>query len=70
MTRTRSTRDNRVVIVSLTEDGRQIAQRTALQGVPLLRERVKTLPPERLLRLHDAMTDIIELLELENVNDR
>jgi DNA-binding MarR family transcriptional regulator len=65
VTRVRSARDHRVVIVSLTEAGREVAQGLPLQGVPLLRERVKTLPPERLARLHGAMTDLIELLEIE-----
>jgi DNA-binding MarR family transcriptional regulator len=65
VTRARSARDNRVVIVSLTEAGREAAQRTSLQGVPLLRERLKDLPLERLARLHEAMADIVELLDGE-----
>lgn len=65
VTRARSARDHRVVIVSLTEAGCEVAQGLPLQGMPLLRERVKTLPPERLARLHGAMTDMMELLEIE-----
>ena len=65
VTRARSERDHRVVIVSLTEAGCETAQGMPLQGMPLLRERVKTLPPEQLARLHGAMTDMMELLEIE-----
>ncbi len=66
VTRARSQVDNRVVIVSLTPAGREIAQQTPLGGVPLLRERLKTLPVERLARIHAAVTDIMNLLEIDN----
>ena len=72
VTRTRSAQDNRKVIVELTPSGREVAQRTPLHGMPLLRERLKTLPPDKLTRIHDAMQDILELLEIEreSVHDR
>jgi DNA-binding MarR family transcriptional regulator len=66
VTRTRSERDHRVVIVSLTPAGGKLASSTQLGGVPLLREKLKTLPPERLARIHAAMTDMMDLLEIEN----
>jgi DNA-binding MarR family transcriptional regulator len=66
VTRTRSTADHRVVNVALTDAGREIAQNTSLGGVPLLREKLKTLPPERLARIHAAMTDMMDLMEIEN----
>lgn len=66
VTRARSEADNRVVIVSLTPAGREISSNTELGGVPLLREKLKTLPVERLARIHAAMTDMMELLEIEN----
>jgi DNA-binding MarR family transcriptional regulator len=66
VTRVRSKEDNRVVIVSLTPAGGEIAQATQPGGVPLLRERLKTLPMERLARIHAAMTDMMGLLEIEN----
>jgi DNA-binding MarR family transcriptional regulator len=66
VTRVRSKEDNRVVIVSLTRAGHEIAQATHLGGVPLLRERLKTLPTERLIRIHAAMADLMDLLEIEN----
>ena len=64
--RTRSHRDNRVVVVSLTKQGKEIADRVPLDGVPLLRERLKDLPPDRLAVIRDAMADISKILDLAN----
>ena len=64
--RTRSQADNRVVIVSLTPAGREISSNAQLGGVPLLREKLKTIPHERLARIHAAMTDMMNLLEIDN----
>lgn len=64
--RTRSHQDNRVVVVSLTEQGKEIADRVPLDGVPLLRERLKDLPPDRLAVIRDAMSDIAKILDLAN----
>ena len=64
VTRTRSQRDNRVVIVELTPTGREIAERTPLGGLPLLRRRLKTLPKDRLSRINEALTEIMQLLEV------
>lgn len=64
VTRSRSTTDNRVVLVTLTPAGREAAQRTPLQGIPLLREKLKALPPRRLARVRDALAEIQELLEI------
>ena len=66
VTRTRCPTDNRVVIVELTQAGREISSDTELGGVPLLREKLKTMPPERLAQIHAAMTDMMDLLEIEN----
>jgi DNA-binding MarR family transcriptional regulator len=66
VTRTRSQEDHRVVIVSLTPAGHRVASSTQLDGVPLLREKLKTLPAERLARIHAAMTDMMDLMEIEN----
>ncbi len=62
--RTRSPADNRVVRVSLTPAGRDLAQATPLEGIPLLREKLKALPPERLAALRDALAEIGALLEI------
>lgn len=64
VTRTRSREDNRVVFVRVTSTGREIVQKTPLGGVPLLREALKTLPPERLGVVHDAMETMVDLLEI------
>jgi DNA-binding MarR family transcriptional regulator len=64
VTRTRSEEDNRVVLADLTEAGREFAQNAPLGGIPLLRERLKTLPPPRLAVISDALTDLVELLEI------
>jgi DNA-binding MarR family transcriptional regulator len=66
VTRTRSSVDNRVVIVDLTPAGREIALRTPLAGLPLLRRRLNTLPKERLLLVNEALGEMLQLLE---VND-
>ena len=64
VTRTRSEEDNRVVLADLTEAGREFAQNAPLGGIPLLRERLKTLPQPRLAVISDALTDLVELLEI------
>jgi DNA-binding MarR family transcriptional regulator len=67
VTRTRSQADNRVVLVDITPSGREIVQRTPLGGIPLLREALKTLPPERLDVVHEAMSTLNEVLGIQNV---
>ena len=64
VSRMRSPLDNRSVIVTLTPAGRKLARSLTLGGIPLLRERLKTLPPDRLQRVHDAMSDLQQLLEI------
>jgi DNA-binding MarR family transcriptional regulator len=63
VTRTRSPTDNRVVMVEITDQGRDLVAQTPLGGIPLLREALKTLPPERLARIHEALSTMNELLE-------
>lgn len=64
--RTRSVEDNRVVLVSLTPSGRESAQNAPLGGIPLLRERLKALPPERLAMIHKALAEIKQILEIDD----
>jgi DNA-binding MarR family transcriptional regulator len=64
VTRTRSEADNRVVFVDLTPSGREIAEQTSLGGIPLLREKLKSLPPERLAAIDEAMAEMLRLLEI------
>ena len=66
VTRTRSNVDNRVVIVDLTPAGREIALRTPLAGLPLLRRRLGTLPKERLLLVNEALGEMLQLLGVNN----
>jgi DNA-binding MarR family transcriptional regulator len=63
LTRTRSPDDHRVVLVEVTDQGRELVERTPLGGIPLLREALKTLPPERLSLVHEALVTMNELLE-------
>ena len=63
--RMRSEEDNRVVLVSLTPAGREFAQSAPLGGIPLLRERLKALPAERLALIDQALAKIVDLLEIE-----
>jgi len=62
--RTRSTEDNRVVIIEITTSGRNLAQTTAIAGIGLLRRRLPTLSDERLHVINEALTDIIDLMEV------
>lgn len=64
VTRARSEADNRVVVVTLTPAGREAALRTPLRGIPLLREKLKALPPERLVRVREVMAELEALLEI------
>jgi len=64
VTRTRSESDQRFVLVDLTEAGREFAQDAPLGGIPLLRERLRALPPERLALINQALTDLNQLLEI------
>ena len=69
VTRTRSTQDNRVVMVALTETGRLLAETTPLAGIALLRQRLHDLPPERLHRLAAALTEIMTLMEVSETDE-
>jgi DNA-binding MarR family transcriptional regulator len=62
--RRRSTEDSRVVFVGLTSEGERLAEETPLGGIPLLRERVKTLPPEQLTLIDEALSNLIEIMEI------
>ena len=63
VTRTRSPDDHRVVMVEITDQGRELVARTPLGGIPLLREALKTLPPDRLDLIHKALATMNELVE-------
>ena len=65
-TRTRSESDHRVVLVELTEAGREFARSAPLGGIPLLRERLRELPADRLERMNATLTELNDLLEICN----
>lgn len=62
--RARSEPDSRLVVVTLTPTGHEVALKTPLQGIPLLRERLKALPPQRLARIRDVLVELRDLLEI------
>jgi DNA-binding MarR family transcriptional regulator len=64
--RVRSKEDNRVVLVSLTPYGREFAQSAPVGGIPLLRERLKALPLERVALIHKVLADIMQILEIDD----
>jgi DNA-binding MarR family transcriptional regulator len=66
VTRTRSCADHRVVLVDVTPEGRELAARTPLGGIPLLREALRALPEERLVVVREAMATLLEILEMED----
>ena len=62
--RTRSEEDNRVVIIELTESGRELAQTTEIAGIGLLRRRLPDLSDEQLAVINQALGDIMEMMEV------
>jgi DNA-binding MarR family transcriptional regulator len=67
VTRTRSHKDNRVVIVELTSVGQEIAENTPLGGLPLLRRRLANLPQERLSEIRDVLREMTKLMEVNDI---
>lgn len=66
VTRTRSEADQRVVLVALTEKGRDLSLSAPLGGIPLLRERLRTLPAVRLADIRDTFISLTELLDFDD----
>ena len=62
VTRTRSQADNRVVLVSLTPEGHDLARKTPLGGLPLLRRELQSLPEERLIEMLSMLEEIQQLM--------
>jgi DNA-binding MarR family transcriptional regulator len=63
--RTRSKQDSRVVLAELTEAGRELVEKAPLGGIGLLRKRLLELEPERLQVIHQALTDLVDILEID-----
>jgi len=66
VTRTRSPKDSRVVLVDVTPRGQELVQKTPLGGIALLRKTLQTLPVERLAAVQDAIATLVDLLEIEH----
>jgi len=64
VTRTRSAADNRVVIVTLTDAGRALAENAPMGGIPLLRRRLNTLPSAKLALIDEALAELMHLMEV------
>lgn len=62
--RERSREDNRVVHVSLTEAGRAVSESTPLNGLPLLRERLRDVGPAELRRIATSIEFLLDVLEV------
>jgi len=50
----------------VTPEGRELAERTPLGGIPRLREALRALPEEPLVVISEAMTILVEILEMED----
>ena len=66
VSRQRCKRDNRVVFVELTAAGRELAESTPLGGIPLLREKMHTLSPNKLVLVDEALTELIKIVGMES----
>jgi len=55
-----------LVLVTATEAGRAFALHAPLGGIPLLRERLRTLAPEKLVSIRDTFTELSGLLEIDD----
>jgi DNA-binding MarR family transcriptional regulator len=65
VTRVRSASDQRVVHVDLSAAGRSFADQAPLGGIPLLRERLRSLPRERLTTVCDTLLLLQDLLGID-----
>lgn len=65
VTRTRAPEDNRVVIITITDVGRDVATRTPVGGIGLLRQRLGNLSGEQLQQMDDALAEIMRLMEVQ-----
>ncbi|HQE91930.1 MAG TPA: MarR family transcriptional regulator [Anaerolineae bacterium] len=63
--RKRCKKDQRVVYVELTPEGHRLAQETPLGGIPLLRERIKSLSPEQLATVTAAFDILLDVMEIK-----
>ena len=65
VTRERCADDHRVVIVAITEAGRSVLTQMPPSGVDMLRRGLKDLDEEKLQRMDEALTTIMQIMEDE-----
>lgn len=70
VTRSRSSEDNRVAQVALTAAGEQLVDRAPLGGTALLRQRLRSLPPERAIALARALQELGLMMEIDAADPR
>ena len=63
--RTRSTTDNRVVLVSLTEKGQAVIDDSSLEGLPLLHRELRKLSAERLTTIAGVISELHSMMTRE-----
>lgn len=63
VSRSRSREDSRVVIVSLTPAGQEVAEQAPFGGLPLLRRRLSNLPEARLHEIGSVLAELMQLME-------
>lgn len=68
VTRTRSTRDRRQVLIEATDAGRRLAEKTPLPMHEALARALQNLPVEDRAALSDTLEQIIDLMDLDQVS--
>ncbi|MCL6430367.1 MAG: MarR family transcriptional regulator [Anaerolineae bacterium] len=68
--RERSPEDNRVALVTLTPRGEALVAQAPLGGIDLLRHRLRSEPPERVIALARALEYLGHLMEIADLNSR
>jgi len=65
VTRRRSDKDCRKVLVEPTEHGRQLAARAPMGVMDMMRTRLPTLPPSELAAIDEALRKLLELVQVD-----
>ena len=65
ITRSRSGDDNRVAVVALTPAGQALVVRAPLGGIALLRQRLRSQPPDEIVALAQALAHLARLMDID-----
>ena len=65
VTKSRNENDNRIVTVTITREGRALANRLPTGGIQLLREKLKDMEPRELKAINRAVERLNQLMEAE-----